>query len=125
MKKTVSIFTFGCKMNQYESQAMAERLQRYDVRFSEEKSDLFVLNSCTVTSEAERKLRQLFRRLLALNPDSKIVVVGCYSELAGEELKKIGAHAVLGVRAKGEIERYVSELLKDGSESVEVTRDDF
>ena len=98
MKKTVSIFTFGCKLNQYESQAMAERLQRYDVRFSQEKSDLFVLNSCTVTSEAERKLRQLFRRLLSLNPDSKIVVVGCYSELAGEELKKIGAHTVLGVR---------------------------
>ena len=125
MKKTVSIFTFGCKLNQYESQAMAERLQRYDVRFSQEKSDLFVLNSCTVTSEAERKLRQLFRRLLSLNPDSRIVVVGCYSELAGEELKKLGAHAVLGIQAKGEIEKYVSSLLEDGSEGVEETSDGF
>jgi threonylcarbamoyladenosine tRNA methylthiotransferase MtaB len=63
MKKTVSIYTFGCKMNQYESQAMAERLKDFEVSFSQEQADLFILNSCTVTSEAERKLRQLFRRL--------------------------------------------------------------
>ena len=111
MKKTVSIYTFGCKMNQYESQAMAERLKDFEVSFSQEQADLFILNSCTVTSEAERKLRQLFRRLKVLNPDSKIIIVGCYSELSPEELTVLGADEVVGVKEKRAIHKYVARQL--------------
>ncbi len=118
MRKTVSIYTFGCKMNQYESQAMAERLEDYEVSFSKEHADLFILNSCTVTSEAERKLRQLFRRLKGLNPNSKIIVAGCYSELSPNQLRKLGADEVIGVKEKTAIHRFVSKQLNrpDGVE---------
>lgn len=100
MKQKVSIYTFGCKMNQYESQAMAEMLHDYQVGFSQDKADLFIVNSCTVTSEAERKLRQLFRRLKGLNPNSKIIITGCYSQLSPNELRELGADEVIGVREK-------------------------
>ncbi|HCO70123.1 MAG TPA: tRNA (N(6)-L-threonylcarbamoyladenosine(37)-C(2))-methylthiotransferase MtaB [Mesotoga infera] len=118
MKKTVSIYTFGCKMNQYESQAMAERLEDYEVSFSKEYADLFILNSCTVTSEAERKLRQLFRRLKGLNPNAKIIIAGCYSELSPEQLRSLGADEVIGVREKTAIHKFVSKHLNrpDGVE---------
>ncbi|HDP77572.1 MAG TPA: tRNA (N(6)-L-threonylcarbamoyladenosine(37)-C(2))-methylthiotransferase MtaB [Mesotoga infera] len=118
MRKTVSIYTFGCKMNQYESQAMAERLEDYEVSFSKEQADLFILNSCTVTSEAERKLRQLFRRLKGLNPNSKIIIAGCYSELSPDQLRRLGADEVIGVREKTAIHKFVSKQLNrpDGVE---------
>ena len=111
MKQKVSIYTFGCKMNQYESQAMAEMLHDYQVGFSQDKADLFIVNSCTVTSEAERKLRQLFRRLKGLNPNSKIIITGCYSQLSPYELRERGADEVIGVREKKAIHKYVSRQL--------------
>ncbi|MDY6895909.1 MAG: tRNA (N(6)-L-threonylcarbamoyladenosine(37)-C(2))-methylthiotransferase MtaB, partial [Thermotogota bacterium] len=76
MKRKVSFITFGCKMNQAESQALAEKLSSdFDIVFEEKmgKSDIYVLNTCAVTSEAERKVRQTIRRLKKLNENSKII----------------------------------------------------
>lgn len=115
MKETVSFFTFGCKLNQYETEGMAELLQNdFEIVFNSEIADIFVINSCTVTAEAERKLRQLYRRLKAKNPGSKFVIVGCYSELSAEELKRFGFDLILGVKDKLRIK----EFLKGNTENV-------
>ncbi|MDK2953197.1 tRNA (N(6)-L-threonylcarbamoyladenosine(37)-C(2))-methylthiotransferase MtaB [Kosmotoga sp. DU53] len=110
MKEIVSFFTFGCKLNQYETEGMAELLQNdFMVTFDSEIADIFVINSCTVTAEAERKLRQLYRRLKAKNPGSKFVIVGCYSELSAGELKDLGFDLILGIKDKLKIKEFLKE----------------
>lgn len=112
MKRKVSFITFGCKMNQAESQAMAEKLSpHFDIVFEEKmgKSDIYVLNTCAVTSEAERKVRQTIRRLKKSNENSKIIATGCYSVSDPEELKKVGADLVLGNLEKKQIDRLLCE----------------
>lgn len=112
MKRKVSFITFGCKMNQAESQAMAEKLSpHFDIVFEEKmgESDIYVLNTCAVTSEAERKIRQTIRRLKKLNENSKIIATGCYSISDPEELNKLGADVVLGNLEKKQIDRFLYE----------------
>ncbi len=112
MKRKVSFITFGCKMNQAESQAMAEKLSpHFDIVFEEKmgESDIYVLNTCAVTSEAERKVRQTIRRLKKLNENSKIIATGCYSISDPEELNKLGADVVLGNFEKKQIDRFLYE----------------
>ena len=112
MKCKVSFITFGCKMNQAESQALADKLSpHFDIRFEEKmgKSDIYILNTCAVTSEAERKVRQTIRRLKKLNENSKIIATGCYSVSDPEELKKVGADLVLGNLDKKQIDRLLHE----------------
>jgi len=112
MKRKVSFITFGCKMNQAESQALAKKLSpHFDIVFEEKmgKSDIYVLNTCAVTSEAERKVRQTIRRLKKLNENSKIIATGCYSVSDPEELKKAGADLVLGNLEKKQIDRLFYE----------------
>lgn len=112
MNRKVSFITFGCKMNQAESQALAEKLSPYyDVVFEEKmgESDIYILNTCGVTSEAERKVRQTIRRLKRLNENSKIIATGCYSVSDPEELKKSGADLVLGNLEKKQIDGLLDE----------------
>ncbi|OAA31852.1 2-methylthioadenine synthetase [Kosmotoga arenicorallina S304] len=110
--KKVSFFTFGCKLNQYESQGMAEKLHdEYKIAFDDDNADIYIINSCTVTAEAERKLRQLYRRLKKKSPKSNFVIVGCYSEVNPEELKELGFDLVLGVKQKVNIRAELSKLL--------------
>lgn len=79
---TVSVFTLGCKVNQYESDLIAQELEKrgHKVFRGLEKADIYVVNTCAVTGEAERKSRQAISRCLAQNPEAKIVIVGCASE---------------------------------------------
>lgn len=81
--RKVGICTLGCKVNQYESQAIAEEFERNGFtigRFSE-KCGVYVINSCTVTGEAERKTRQMIRRAARHNPKAYVLVTGCYAQL--------------------------------------------
>ncbi len=81
--KRVGIMTLGCKVNQYESQAIAEEFERNGFtvgRFSE-KCDVYVINTCTVTAESDRKARQMIRRAARHNPNAYVLVTGCYSQL--------------------------------------------
>ncbi|MBO8166272.1 MAG: tRNA (N(6)-L-threonylcarbamoyladenosine(37)-C(2))-methylthiotransferase MtaB [Kosmotoga sp.] len=106
--KKVSIFTLGCKLNQYESQGMAEKLSdAFLVAFDDDNADIYIINSCTVTAEAERKLRQLYRRLKRRSPESIFTVVGCYSETSPNELKELGFDLVLGVKQKRNIKEEI------------------
>jgi len=86
--KKIHFKTLGCKTNQYETQAMREKFHRegYEVTRDPAEADLFVINTCTVTAEADRKSRSIIRRLHRDNPDAQIAVTGCYATLNGEEI---------------------------------------
>lgn len=105
MKKAV-VFSLGCKVNQYEGQGMAEFLETlgYDATDSPVEADLYVINTCSVTSEADKKSRQAVARMLKLNPDAKVIVVGCSSQnSAAPYLGKPNVIGVGGVGAKTEL----------------------
>ena len=71
----------GCKVNQYETNGMAQKLMpEYDVVEPEEKADIYIINTCSVTNMSDRKSRQMIRRAKEMNPDAFVIVVGCYAE---------------------------------------------
>ncbi len=90
MAYTISAYTLGCKVSQYESEAILEEAERRGFEILQNGvADVYVVNTCTVTAEGDRKCRQLIRRLAKNAPDAKILVCGCYSQVAPEELGKI------------------------------------
>ena len=95
----VALITLGCKTNQYESQALGELLEKegYEVAYKMCKADIYVLNTCAVTNEAERKSRQFVGKLRKLNPKCKIFVCGCASQNNPEQFKALeGVQYVIG-----------------------------
>ena len=82
LMKKVSIINRGCKVNQYESEKIAGRLfsAGFDVAFGLQQADIYVLNTCAVTNEGERKSRNIITKLLKLNPSADIYVCGCASQ---------------------------------------------
>ena len=76
-QKTVAFYTLGCKVNQYETNAMMQNFIQagYIIADFEEKSDVYVINTCTVTNMADKKSRQMIRRVKEINPDSILVAV--------------------------------------------------
>ncbi len=95
----VAITTLGCKVNQYEGAILAEYLRRSSYRvvpFGEE-AEVYVINTCTVTQRSDYQSRQLIRRAIRLNPKAKIVVTGCYAQVAPQEIEEIpGVSYVVG-----------------------------
>lgn len=91
MAYKISAFTLGCKVSQYESEAILEEAQRrgFEIAGEGEAADVYIVNTCTVTAEGDRKCRQLIRRIAKQAPSAKILVCGCYSQVAPEELSKI------------------------------------
>ena len=91
MKKTVAFCTLGCKVNQYETNAMIEQFLKkgYEIKEFNEKADIYIINTCTVTNMADRKSRQMLRRVKEINKDAIVVACGCYAQVAKEELEKI------------------------------------
>ena len=89
--KKVAFYTLGCKVNQYETNAMIEQFikSNYEIVDFEEKADIYVINTCTVTNMSDRKSRQIIRRVKQINPNSILAVTGCYAQVAAKELEKI------------------------------------
>lgn len=89
--KKVAFYTLGCKVNQYETEAMLEMFEKkgYEGVDSEEYADVYVINTCTVTHMSDRKSRQYIRRVKKKNPNAIIAVVGCYSQVSPEEILEI------------------------------------
>ena len=87
----IVIHTLGCKVNQYESDALAETLRRlgHEVSTELEIADVYILNSCAVTNEAERKSRQAVSKFNALNPEAQVIVCGCASEKDDAQFSKL------------------------------------
>ena len=113
MNQKISLITYGCKMNQAETQKIGEELLRagYDIVFEEKqgKSDYYLINSCTVTSEAERKIRQFIRKIKRMDINKKIITVGCYSQVDSFALHNAGSDLVLGNLEKKYILDYIEK----------------
>ena len=117
--KRIGLYTLGCKVSQYETEAIGEEFERrgYEISSFDSVCDAYVINTCTVTAESDRKSRQIIRRAVTKNPDAVVAVVGCYSQLAPGDLLKIdGVDVVMGTDKKLEVVDRVEFLLKNGRE---------
>lgn len=107
---TAALITLGCKVNQYDTQAMQETMLRngYTIVAENEAADVYIINTCTVTNVADQKARQVIRRAIRTNPDAKVLVTGCYAESDREAIEKIpGVSFVFGNREKAYLQAYV------------------
>lgn len=104
--KTVAFYTLGCKVNQYETQAISELFEKegYTVCPFEEKADIYIINTCSVTGLSDRKSRQMIRRAKRKNPCGIIAVTGCYAQTAADEILKIeGVNLTVGTQNRADI----------------------
>ncbi len=119
-----SIATLGCKVNQFETGDMVEQLQAagwHQVSFGEP-ADLCLINSCTVTSRSDTETRRLVRRARRANPSARVVVTGCYAQVAPQELIRLPeVDQVLGNEEKHEITRHLSQGCHQVSDLKQVT----
>ncbi len=116
-KKTVGFFTLGCKVNQYESEAISELFaaRGYEVLPADELCDIYIINTCTVTAESDRKARQIIRRAIMRNPDAFVLVTGCLAETAPDTLSRIeGVDYLCGNAEKSAIVDAADRLLASG-----------
>ena len=129
MSKVVRFVTLGCKVNQYETNAMAQKFLEKGYQIIEEitpenediKPDICIINTCTVTNMSDRKSRQMLRRMKEKNPKTIVVAVGCYAQVAKEELAKISEiDLVLGNNEKVEVVKYVEEYINNNINNVEL-----
>ncbi|MDO4962322.1 MAG: tRNA (N(6)-L-threonylcarbamoyladenosine(37)-C(2))-methylthiotransferase MtaB [Eubacteriales bacterium] len=116
-KLTFAIHTLGCKVNTYESDAMAERLRAsgFIERDFTEKADIYIINTCTVTNIADRKSRQMLRRARKLNPNALIVAAGCYVDdaIKNEKLEELMAEHVIDVAVSNKDKLKIVELVNE------------
>ena len=115
-KKTVAFVTLGCKVNQYETNAMIQQFKEkeYEIVEHTKKADIYVINTCTVTNMADRKSRQMIRRMKEQNKDAIIVACGCYVQVAKKEIEKIKEiDLALGNNEKSNIVKIVEEYQKN------------
>ena len=109
----IVVFNLGCKVNQYECDVICEELTKNGYLTSQELSyaDYYVINTCAVTSEAERKSRQCIARCKNLNPNAKILICGCASQKSPEAFIKDGVVYVSGVASKEKIVNFFINYL--------------
>lgn len=104
--KKAAFYTLGCKVNQYETEAMSELFQNagYDICDFNSAADVYVINTCSVTNMGDRKSRQIIRRAKKNNPNAVIAVTGCYAQTAPDEVMKIdGVNLVIGTKNRKNI----------------------
>ncbi|MBQ9015442.1 MAG: tRNA (N(6)-L-threonylcarbamoyladenosine(37)-C(2))-methylthiotransferase MtaB [Firmicutes bacterium] len=109
----IAFHTLGCKVNQYESEAMAKlfREKGHEIVGEREFADVYVINTCTVTAVADKKSRQYIRRMKKVNPDSIIAVTGCYAQIDPEAVSAIeGVDIVTGTNEKSTLPEYVEQF---------------
>ncbi len=126
--KKVAFYTLGCKVNQYETEAMLEMFKEdgYEQVGSEDYADVYVINTCTVTHMSDRKSRQYIRRMKKKNPDSIIAVVGCYSQVSPEEILEIEeVNLVMGTNERRTIVDEIKKLEQAQGEKKASTVDDI
>jgi len=112
---TAALITLGCKVNQYDTQAMQEIILRngYTVVGENDPADVCIINTCTVTNAADQKARQVIRRVVRKNPDTEVLVTGCYAESDREAIEAIpGVSLVFGNREKADLQQYLDLVHK-------------
>ena len=119
--KKVSFYTLGCKVNQYETNAMAQKFKEagYEiVDMNDDISDICIVNTCTVTNMSDRKSRHSLRRVKEKNPSAIIAAVGCYAQVAKNDLEKMQEiDIVLGNEEKANIVQYVEKFIDSQDEN--------
>ena len=113
-KLKVAFCSLGCKVNQYETNAMAQKFLEHDYEIVEfdEYADIYIVNTCTVTNVADRKSRQMLRRAKEFNPQSIVVACGCYAQVAAKELEEIPeVDLIIGNNEKNDIIQIVENYI--------------
>ena len=119
--KTAKYFTLGCKLNFSETSTFAQMLHEMGVRTAQksEAADICLINTCSVTDVADHKCRQAIHRLVRENPDSFVVVTGCYAQLEAETVSKMdGVSLVLGANEKANLIQFLSEAFVNRENAV-------
>jgi threonylcarbamoyladenosine tRNA methylthiotransferase MtaB len=115
MNNTVALYTLGCKLNFSETSTIGNQFKEkgYQIVDYKQKADIYILNTCTVTDNADKECRQYVRKALRLNPDAFIIVMGCYAQLRPEEITSIeGVDAVLGSNEKFKLFSLIEDFNK-------------
>ncbi|MBR3133920.1 MAG: MiaB/RimO family radical SAM methylthiotransferase [Clostridia bacterium] len=120
----VKCVTLGCKTNKYESNAMEQSFKKHGYEIVSEKDevpDIYIVNTCSVTNVAERKSRQMLRKVKEVNPQAIVIACGCYVQVAKEEIEKIDeVDIVLGINEKNNIVNIVEEYIQNKNKVVKV-----
>ena len=130
-KKKVAFYTLGCKLNYSETSTIARNLQDegFDRVDFEEVADMYVINTCSVTENADKQFKQVVRKAMKLNNKAFVAAVGCYAQLKPEELASVdGVDLVLGATEKFKLADYINDLSKNDFgevHSCEISEADF
>jgi threonylcarbamoyladenosine tRNA methylthiotransferase MtaB len=120
-KRTVAFHTLGCKLNFSETSSLSRLLENegFEKREFDDPADVYVINTCSVTDNADKECRQLVRRIQRKTPESLVVITGCYAQLKPAEIAAIpGVDLVLGAAEKFNIARHIGELSKGDSAKI-------
>ena len=119
--KTVAFHTLGCKLNFSETSTLSRLLEKegFEKRSFEDPADVYVINTCSVTDNADKECRQIVRRIQRKTPESLVVITGCYAQLKPKEIAEIpGVDLVLGAAEKFNIAAHLAELTKGDSTKI-------
>jgi len=117
VKKNISFHTLGCKLNFSETSTLRRQFseEEYNVQKSKEDLDVYVLNTCSVTNNANKEARQIVRKVKRANPNATVVVTGCYAQLKPEEIAEIdGVDLVIGAQEKFNLKKHLDQYDRDG-----------
>lgn len=130
-KKKVAFYTLGCKLNFSETSTIARNFENegYQKVDFDDFADIYVINTCSVTENADRQFKQIVRKALKINKKAFIAAIGCYAQLKPEELAAVdGVDLVLGAKEKFDITQYIDDLTKNNEgqvHSCEISETDF
>ncbi len=113
--KKAAFTTLGCKLNFSETSIISQKVidSGFEKTGFDTKADVYVINTCTVTDNADKKFKQYVKQALKLNPDAMVIAIGCYAQLKPEELADVsGVDMVLGIEEKFNLPQYLNELKK-------------
>ena len=119
--RTVAFHTLGCKLNFSETSSLSRLLETegFEKKSFDDQADVYVINTCSVTDNADKECRQLVRRIQRKAPESLVVITGCYAQLKPQEIASIpGVNLVLGASEKFNIARHIRELAKGDSAKI-------
>ncbi|HEX8461500.1 MAG TPA: MiaB/RimO family radical SAM methylthiotransferase, partial [Segetibacter sp.] len=120
-KRSVAFHTLGCKLNFSETSTLSRLLENegFEKKDFDDKADVYVINTCSVTDNADKECRQLVRRIQRKAPESLVVITGCYAQLKSKEIAEIeGVDLVLGAAEKFNIAAHLKELTKNDSAKI-------
>ncbi len=116
LQLNIAIYTLGCKVNQYETQAMEQALtaRGHTLVNFEDCADVYIINTCTVTAVSDKKSRQMIRRARRLNPDAVVAVCGCYAQVHPEAVRDLDVDLIAGTGDRMAFLRLVEEIAAEG-----------